>query len=252
MALAGAALIKRRIRQRFGIRAPRVTVRAHIPWYFWGGLLVVGFFLLVAFASWLYESGRQLRRVDSAAAEFDRLQGRERELVSEVSRLRQIVDTGESKYQIEQTTGLQLARQVKVLESENASLKEDLAFFEGLVPGGDMAKEGGPKISRFRVEPDFSVGQYRYRMLIVQVNGKSRAVFHGGLQLAIKLQQGGKDVMMIMPAAGAADSQRFDLNIKYFQRVEGGFVVPAGSVVRSVEARLLQNGSVLSRQVLTL
>jgi hypothetical protein len=248
MALGSAGLIKKRFRQRFGIRAPRVTVRTHIPWYLWGGLFVIFCFLLIALASWLYESGGG-RKVGGGAAEFEQMLAKQHELQSEVSRLRQIVDTGESKYRIEQTAGQQLARQVKVLESENASLKEDLAFFEGLVPGGGAAKDGGPKITRFRVEPDLTVGQYRYRMLVVQSSGKAGATFRGGLQLVIKLQQGWKDAMIVLPEAGGADRRNFDVDVKYFQRIEGGFSVPAGSVVRSVEARLLQNGSVLSHQV---
>jgi hypothetical protein len=245
--LAGAALIKKRIRHRFGIRAPRVAVRAHVPWYFWGGLVLTCFLLLIALASWLYESGRLVHRTQGAA-DIELLLLRQHELQAEVSHLREIVDTGESKYQIEQTAGQQLARQIKVLESENASLKEDLSFFEGLVPGGDATKAAGPKISRLRVDPDLIAGQYRYRMLVVQSGGKLVPVFHGRLQLAIKIRREGKDAMIILSDASVADSAKFNVEVKYFQRIEGVFLVPAGAVVHSVEARLMQGGSVFSRQ----
>lgn len=247
MTHAGTVLIKKRFRQRFGIRAPRVTVRTHIPWYFWGGLIVICCLLLIALASWLHENW-QGRQSGGGVSEFERLLEAHQALQSEVSRLRQIVDTGESKYRIEQTAGQQLARQVKVLESENASLREDLAFFEGLVPGGIATKSTGPRITRIRVEPDLTPGHYRYRILIVQSSGHTGTVFHGGLQLVIKIQQGGKDAMLTLPDAAATNRRNFDINIKYFQRIEGEFSVSADSVVRSVEARLLQNGSVLSRQ----
>lgn len=254
MVSAGTSLIKKRLRQRFGIRAPRVTVRAHVPWYFFGGAAAIGLLLFMGLGAWVYDSGRRFAGFDSGASaqEISRLRASQSELLAEVARLRQIADTGESKFQIEHTTGQQLAKQVKVLEMENSSLREDLAFFEGLVPSGDATKDSGPKISRFRIEPDLAAGQYRYRMLIVQRGGKGQPVFHGALELVVKLQQGGKDAMIVLPSGVEEAPSRFKLEIKYFQRVEGVFAIPTGAVVKSVEARLLQNGSIFSRQVLNL
>lgn len=254
MALAGSSLIKKRLRQRFGIHAPRVIVRAHVPWHTWGLIAVVGLLLTVGLGAFVYDSGRRFAGFDSGASvqEISRLRTSQEELLAEVARLRQIADTGESKLQIERTTGQQLAKQVKTLELENARLREDLAFFEGLVPGGDAVKDSGPKISNLRVEPDSVSGQYRYRMLIVQRGGKGQQVFHGNLELAVRLQQAGKDAMIVLPGSAGAASPQFRLEIKYFQRAEGVFAIPAGAVIKSVEARLLQNGAVFSRQMLNL
>ncbi len=171
------------------------------------------------------------------------------ELLAEVVRLRKIADTGESQLQIERTAAQQLAKQVKMLEQESTSLREDLSFFEGLVPGGDAPKESGPTVSRLRVEPDVVAGQFRYRMLLLQRGGKGVSIFRGTLQLAVRLQQEGRDVMMLLPAANDSANQRFRIEIKYFQRVEGVFTAPAGARVKSVEARLLQNGVVYAKQV---
>ena len=41
-----------------------------------------------------------------------------------------------ASWQIERAAHKQLAAQVKALEAENARLKEDLAFFDSLLPAG--------------------------------------------------------------------------------------------------------------------
>jgi hypothetical protein len=46
--------------------------------------------------------------------------------------------------------------------------------------------------------------------------------------------------------------QKFNFEIKHFQRAEGVFSVPPGAVVKSVEARLLQDGVVRARQSVTI
>lgn len=254
MIRSGAFLIRKRLRQRFGIRARKVTVRTHVPWYLWGVIFAVALALSLGLGAWVYDTGRRLAGFDSSVSqqEITALKARSIELLAEVVRLQQIVDTGGSQLQIERTAGQQLARQAKMLEQENASLREDLSFFEGLVPGGDDAKESGPTISRLRVEPDLATGQYRYRMLIVQRGAKSGAVFRGGLQLVVKYQQSGKDAMILLPAEGGGAEPRYRLEIKYFQRAEGVIAVPPGARLKSVEARLLQNGVIHAKRIISL
>ena len=49
----------RKVRQRFGISAPRLTVRTQLAWYWrWLGLLVSAAIVL-AIAAWMYDAGRR-------------------------------------------------------------------------------------------------------------------------------------------------------------------------------------------------
>jgi len=91
---------------------------------------------------------------------------------SEAARLRSIANASESRLKIEQTAQSQLASQVKVLEDENNRLKEDLAFFENLVP----SERRGEKVSihRFKVERDVLPGEFRYRLLVLQGGARPR------------------------------------------------------------------------------
>jgi hypothetical protein len=254
MATAGTSVKLKRLRQRFGISAPKLSIRTHVAWY-WRVLATVAVLSVsLAFAAWIYDAGRRIAGFHSeeSSREIQTLRERAAELDQELAKLRSIAGSGESSLQIERATQQQLSRQVKALEAENAGLKQDLAFFEGLIPASESGGEVGVKISRLRVEPESVAGQYRYRMLVVHNGGRQTKEFRGTLQFLVKVQQAGKDVMIAFPSEAEQGSQKFSLEIKHFQRAEGVFSVPKGAVVKSVEARLLQDGVVRARQSVTI
>lgn len=231
----------RQIRKRFGISAPKMTVRTHVAWYWrWLGMLVF-LSLSLALAAWMYDTGRRFAGFDRGELEneYARLRESMTRLEAEAARLRAIANASDSRLKIEQTAQVQLGAQVKNLEEENNRLKEDLAFFENLVP----TERRGDKVSihRFKVEREVLPGEYRYRLLVLQ-GGRLDREFHGSLQLVIEMQQEGRDATIIIPESPEA-AAAFKLNFKYFRRVEGTFRVPAGARVRTIQARILENGS---------
>jgi len=232
----------KRIRQRFGISAPKMTVQTHVAWYWrWLGMLVL-LSLSLALAAWMYDAGRRFAGFDRSELENELTNLRESmaRLESEAARLRAIANASDSRMKIEQTAQAQLAAQVKTLEDENNRLKEDLAFFENLVP----SEHRGEKVSihRFTVERDVLPGEYRYRLLVLQ-GGKLDREFHGSLQLVVEMQRDGKDATIVIPDLPEAENADFKLNFKYFRRIEGTFRVPPGAKVRTIQARILENGS---------
>src|SRR5260370_12470263 len=114
----------------------RMTVQTHVAWYWrWLGMLVF-LSLALAVAAWMYDAGRRFAGFDRSELqnEFARLRESMSRLESEAARLRSIANASESRLKIEQTAQAQLASQVKTLADENNRLKDDLAFFENLVP----------------------------------------------------------------------------------------------------------------------
>src|SRR5258706_396706 len=163
-----------------------MTVQTHVAWYWrWLGMLVFLSFAL-ALAAWMYDAGRRFAGFDRGELqnEFAKLRESMGRLESEAARLRSIANASESRLKIEQTAQSQLASQVKVLEDENNRLKEDLAFFENLVP----SERRGEKVSihRFKVERDVLPGEFRYRLLVLQGGGLDRRVY-GSVQILIKV-----------------------------------------------------------------
>lgn len=230
----------RRLRQRFGISAPRMTVQTHVAWY-WRMLgLVVVLSCSFALAAWIYDAGRRFAGFDRREAEQELSQLRESvaKLSKEAAELRGGVNASESKLQIERTAQLQLGKQVKALENENTRLKEDLAFFENLIPSEH--RDDTLLINRFRVDPGALPGEFRYRLLLLQ-GGRRDKPFQGSLQLLVTLQGGDKDAIITLPEEGAA--QAYKISFKYFQRVEGTFRVAPDVQVKMVRVRIFEAGS---------
>src|ERR1035437_1856601 len=247
MATASAAVKLKRIRQRFGINAPKLAIKTHVAWY-WRALVIIAILsVLLAISALIYDSGMRIAgfHINESAREIQALRARVMELDSELSKLRSLAGSGESSLQIERATQKQLSLQVKGLEVENSTLKEDLAFFEGLMPASEaVADETAVRIDHLRIEPDGAADEYRYRMLVINNAGRQAKELKGNLQLLVKVRQDDKDAILTLPPGTESNSQRFRFEVKHFHRLEGVFSVPKGAVVKSVEARLLQDGVV--------
>lgn len=238
----------KRVQLRFGISAPKMTVRTHLAWYWrWLGMMVM-LAVSLALAAWMYDAGRRFAGFDRTELELEvsKLKESLSDVKSEAARLRSIATASESRLKIEQAAQQQLAGQVKALEDENNRLREDLAFFDTLIP----AERRGDKVSilGFKVDRDVLPGEYRYRLLVLQ-GGKRDRSFSGSLQLIIEVQRDGRNDMILMPNPADAGSAAFKLSFKYFHRVEGTFRVPAEVKVRSVQVRVMESGSGEARAV---
>ena len=94
-----------KLRQRFGIAAPRVSVRTHVPWYLrWLGIAVMLAFS-AALAVWMYDAGRQFAGFDRGEVEqeLSAARGELAKLRAEFEGLRAIANAADSKVSIERT-----------------------------------------------------------------------------------------------------------------------------------------------------
>jgi len=237
------AQLIRTIKRRFGIFAPRVAVRAHMPWYWrWLGYIALGG-IVIAVGWTTYDYGMELAGFRQGEAQrviaqmSEEIQSRD----SRIGQLRSQVAAAERQLQIDRATYGDLGRQVKLLSEENAALKEDLALFQSLMASGE--KEMGLSINRFRVQPDSLPGEYRYRFLLVQ-SGQRVKEFQGTLQFVVNLEQGDRKFVVTLPLEEQKSAKEYQLSFKFFQRVEGTFKVAPGTVVKSLQVRVFESGSI--------
>ena len=226
----------------FGISAPRMAVRAAIPWYWrWIGLIALALVILFV-ARATYDFGKQFAGFDQSEAdrEVQRLAASNAKLLQEISEIRGQIAQGERQLQMERATYSDLVKQMKALTAENATLKEDLAFFQTLMPSG--GKEGGVAINRFLMQNDALPGEYRYRLLLTQT-GERNKYFQGNLQFVVNLLQDNRNVVMTLPSESDKESKGFRLNFRFYQRIEGAFRVAPGAVVKSMQVRVFEIGS---------
>lgn len=245
----------RRLRGRFGVSAPRVTVRAHIPWHWRLVAIIALLAVAIALASWVYVTGRSYAGYDRTMAEqeLSALRKRVETLETEAERLRGIGNGSEASLQIERTAQLKLGEQVNRLEAENSRLREDLAAFENLAAG--ETKNQAISIHRVQIDPDPAAGDnaYRYRFLLAApVSLRPEREFKGRLQLVATVLQDGKPAMVNIPDAATPEAQKFLVSFKYFRRIEGGFSLPANAVLKKLEVRLMQGAAVVASQQLAM
>lgn len=199
-----------------------------------------------AIAMWVYDFGRGFTGLtaDATKARLAEFQEQVAKLSAERDQFSTTVNAAESQLNIERSAQKQLATQVKTLESENTKLKEDLAFFESLLP----ADTGGQGVAIRRLKVDIvAPNQVRYRLLIMQ-GGKGDHDFVGNLQLAVTVVQGGKSAMMVFPEANSGELDKFKLGFKHYQRVEGVLTLPEGASMKMVQARVLEKGQIRAQQ----
>ncbi|MDP2810829.1 MAG: hypothetical protein Q8O34_11840 [Rhodocyclaceae bacterium] len=242
----------RRLRGRFGISAPKVAVRTHLPWH-WRALATVAILTVaLALTGWIYDAGRRFAGFDRSVTEQEigTLRNQMVQMETETTRLRSAVNASESKLQIERTALQQLTDQARALEGENARLKEELAIFENLARGDDKAS--GLTISRLHVEPDAVAGQFRYRLLVAQQGAQNGREFKGRLQIAVTLRQKSGATIAIIPGPNDPEAAKYAVSFRSFRRLEGIFRIPADATVTSVEVRLVQEGSIKAAQRVSL
>jgi hypothetical protein len=226
----------------FGIAAPRVAVRTAIAWYWrWLGLLALAL-VVIMFSRATYDFGKKFAGFDQNEAdrEVQRLSEANAKLELEVARLGGNLAQAERQLQMERATYADLVKQVRALTDENADLKEDVAFFQTLMPSG--GKDGGVAVNRFLVQNDALPGEYRYRLLLTQT-GQRNKDFQGRLQFVVNLQQDGRKTVMALPAEDDKEARGFKLNFRFYQRVEGTFRVTPGTTVKSMQVRVLEGDS---------
>lgn len=236
-------------RRRMSVSSPRMTIKSQLPWPM-RLLFAVVIGLAGAGAMWGYDMGLTFPAAhpENLRDQLSRYKDQVEKLNAQLDQYSATVNSAESQLNIERSAQKQLASQVRSLEAENSHLKEDLAFFESLLPNGTGAL--GVSIRRLKIDP-VTPSQIHYRLLIMQ-GGKGDHEFVGNLQLIVTTLQGGKSAMMTFPNGNPAEQDKYKLSFKHYQRIEGVLTLPEGAVAKLVQARVLEKGQIRAQQSVNL
>jgi len=228
----------RAVKRRYGLASRRMAVRTHVAWHWRGLFLAAALGTGAALAWWMYDVSGHSEEFDRGAAEQEMSRLRERlgQLETEIERLRSVQVKVERSSQIDNAAQRDLVGELKTVRDENASLKEELAFYRGIASG-----EHAPGMSIYRFTVDRREGGgYHYQLMLVQ-DGRGAKVFQGRLQLAVTAQGAGGAKVVLFPAGGP--SEKFSVSLKTYQKLEGDFQLAPSAQAKSVEARIFADGS---------
>ena len=220
------------LRRRLSITAPRVIVRRHLPWPLrWAvWALMLGF--SAALALWAFEFGKDIAGLDrNAKEELGKLRLEVEQLRGEREKAISIANTAESLLKTERTVQDKLAQQLKTAEVENLALRNDLGFFEKLLP---IAKSDGVAIRSLQAEA-LMPGQVRYQLLVMRAGGKNLPTFDGRYDVTLTGTLDGKAWTFSPPAGGQP------LQLKQYLRLDGLLEHAQAAVVKSVSVRVMDS-----------
>jgi hypothetical protein len=229
--------IGRRLRSTFGIGSARMTVRSQLAWY-WRWLL--NLLMMAAVAGvvwWLVQNSYRITgfNQEEARQQLESLGEDNRRMKQELDAARGTLIERDRQLQIEKAAQTELARTVSQLQEENASLKEDLGFLRKLM--SSVATPEGIGVSELKVEREGNSNEYRYRMLLTQ-GGQRKQDFRGRVQIVARVANGtGVNTLTFPDAATPETAGAFEF--RFYRKVEGRFAIPEGSVLKSVDVRVL-------------
>jgi cell division protein FtsL len=238
--------------RKLSISSPEVSVRSHLPLPVRLLLLFLVLALAAAAGVGIYEYGRGFGRPDrrELLAQIERLESKLRETEAERSRLTATVTALEAQMKVERAAQEQLAKQAGELETEANRLRDDLAFFESLLP--TKASASGIQIRSFRMQPDGTPEAMRYRLLVQQA-GKPERDFVGVVQMQVNYVAEGRPHSLQVPDPAVPDSRRpLELSFRHYQRVEGTITLPEGATAKSVVVRIVAAGQTHAQQTFQL
>ncbi|MFC0349522.1 DUF6776 family protein [Undibacterium danionis] len=222
-----------------------MTINQHLPWPIKFALFAVVIGVGGAIAMWTYDLGRSFAFGPKFSPEqMTELQDKVASLTAERDKLQAAAATIDSQQNIEKSIQKQLTDQINTLTAENNRIKDDLAFFESLMPSANRPQ--GITLQKTKIELT-GPNQLRYRALVMQ-GGKVVRDFSGEMHISLTLVQEGKPVMMEFPDPKSGEAAKLKLSFKHYQRIEGQITLPEGAVVKSAQMTVLEKGELRAKQ----
>ncbi len=228
----------RLLRRRLTISAPRMAVRSALPWPFRWAVLAVVFGFCAAIGLWAFEFGKVIAGLDGGAREeLVRLRAENDKIKTERDRAQYVANTSQTLLTTEKAAQERLLARNRQLESDNLNLRDDLGFFEKLMP---LASAEGISIRGLQAEVTED-RRLRWRVLLIQPQ-KNVAEFRGNLELTFTGLLNGKPWAMSLP--DGAQSVKFT----QFGRFQGVLDLPPQALVKSVSVKVLEGSAVKASQ----
>lgn len=239
----------RLLRRRLTISAPRMSVRSALPWPFRWAVLAIVLGFCAAIGLWAFEFGKDIAGLEKGSKEeMVRLRAEAVSLRQELDKAKELRDQAQSVANTagtlvtaEKAAQQQLVAQVQQLELDNRRLRDDLGFFEKLIP-----TSGNDGVSIRGVQAEVvGATTVKWQVLVIQAS-KNAPEFAGQLELSFSGTLNGR------PWAGALPDGPRALVVRQYGRVDGEFELPTQVILKLVTAKVSDASGVKSTQSIKL
>ena len=175
------------LRRRLTISAPRMSVRSAMPWPFRWAIFAIVLGFCAAIGLWAFEFGKDIAGLEKGSKEeMQRLRIELTEARAELVKVKQerehaqsIAITADTLVTAEKASHESLLAQLKQLEGDNRTLRDDLGFFEKLIPSA-----GADGLAIRSLQADMlGSGKLKWQVLVIQ-SGKNPPEFNGRLEVS--------------------------------------------------------------------
>jgi hypothetical protein len=125
------------------------------------------------------------------------------------------------------------------LQSEVSSLREQLAFYRGIV-SPDLSR-AGVRVYDLKLKQGKGAGSFFYELALIQSVRHDRRI-SGRIELAVEGASGGKPQTLNWSSVAVGDGKNLLFSFKYFEEFSGELRLPSGFKPLRVTARLVMDG----------
>lgn len=208
----------------------KLVVRKHNPKHqlaFFSLAVILGVGLLYG----LFEYGRHRAGYDLVLVNrsMNELREYNRQLQAELDSMRLAKSVLETGKEIDDQASESVRTELKDLQRELLELKEELAFYRGIVSPKEASQ--GLYIQTFNITKNDEERSYRYKLVLTQVLKNDRHV-SGKIDVVIEgiMEDDGRQEQIRLRDVTVSKNRDLEYRFKYFQSFEGDMKLPTGFV----------------------
>jgi hypothetical protein len=226
-----------------------MSVRSALPWPFRWAVFAIVMGFCAAIGLWAFEFGKDIAGLEKGSKdELVRLRAEVVSLQQDLNKAKELRDQAQSVANTagtlvttEKAAQQQLVAQVQQLELDNRRLRDDLGFFEKLIP-----TSAGDGVAIRGVQAELTgVSTVKWQVLVIQAS-KNAPEFTGRLELSFSGTLNGR------PWVGALTEGPRAVTVRQYGRFDGEFELPAQVVLKLVSAKVSDASGVKSTQSIKL
>ena len=231
--------------RRLTVSAPRMSVRSALPWPLrWiGAAVVLGF--CAAIGLWAFEFGKEIAGIDdNRIQDLTRLEREVVDLQAQLDTMKEerdkalaLANTSTTLMTAEKAAQESLSVLNKQLEADNQRLRDDLGFFEKLIP-----TVGTEALAIRGLQAEVQDGrQVKWQVLVIQPL-KNAPEFNGRLELSFTGLQAGRPWASTLPEGPQT------IKLRQYARAEGVFDLPPQTLLKGVSVKVMDGNVVKAVQ----